>query len=741
MAKIGVKLGIDGEAEYRKSLNNIIQSAKTLDKQMEELQSSFDENTSSMEKNEKETELLQKKAELLTQEVEKMQTMVDAAAEKFGENSTECQKWEQSLAQAQTELNNTNSEIQAHQEAADEANSALGQLTAEIESQTAELDSLREQYINAVLEFGSTSDEAENLAGRITDLNSELNANQSALDNATSAANGLTGELGEIGESAEGAGTAFLEGTVGQFVPGFDVIKGAIVGAGVTDLIGGIADTAVELGKKVWDLAIEWEESMGNMAVATGLTGDELTALHGKAEEMYLAFNGAGTGLDEFSAITSMLYTRLGMGEEQCESFVNAIAQYSDVFGVDGVEATNAVVDIMKQYNLVTGDATKDTETAIQVFESLSQAQADADVSVSDLSNKLVNQAAAFQALDMDYQEAIGMMDAYRDAGGNVSDISMALQNVVKNLSGETDDLGGAWDEIIGVLGGSEDTFTKLSTEISGTGKTIEDIFGARKAQQMINTFANGKVDVDRFTNSIKGSKGRLDEFFQATRTTEDYIDTGFKGMVTSGMTFDTSLSGVFSNITTAFDNLGKISGNTAKTTNTNMDSTGSAAGRMWNSIKNAFNSITQGSDGMVSALSGDLWGLENLFGGTTLKLNVEAPTISYTKTGSGSNTTLTPSAHYNRFAEAYDHAIRLTAPTIFGAMNGELLVGGDRPGAEIVVGEDHLLDMFEAAMNRADGGVGDTAIYITNHIDGAENPEQFASRLVRQIKTEMRMA
>ena len=156
---IGVKLGIDGEAEYRKQLNNIVQTTKTLDKQLGEVASAFGDETDAMEKNARETELLQQKAEKLSEEVEMMQRMVEAAAEKYGESSTECQKWEQALATAQTELNNTNSEIGAHQQAAEEANSALGQLTSTISEQESELSSLRDEYVNAVLEFGEGSDE------------------------------------------------------------------------------------------------------------------------------------------------------------------------------------------------------------------------------------------------------------------------------------------------------------------------------------------------------------------------------------------------------------------------------------------------------------------------------------------------------------------------------------------------------------------------------------------------------
>lgn len=47
-------------------------------------------------------------------------------------------------------------------------------------------------------------------------------------------------------------------------------------------------------------------------------------------------------------------------------------------------------------------------------------------------------------------------------------------------------------------------------------------------------------------------------------------------------------------------------------------------------------------------------------------------------------------------------------------------------------------MQVFAERGNAAGGG---TTIYITNHIDGADNPEEFASRLVRQIKMEMRMA
>lgn len=50
-------------------------------------------------------------------------------------------------------------------------------------------------------------------------------------------------------------------------------------------------------------------------------------------------------------------------------------------------------------------------------------------------------------------------------------------------------------------------------------------------------------------------------------------------------------------------------------------------------------------------------------------------------------------------------------------------------------------LDRTAGLFAAADRTTGETSIYITNNIDGASDPEEFASRLVRQIKLEMRMA
>lgn len=102
---IGPRIGIDGEAEYRKQLNNIIQQAKTLDSEMRAVTSSFDKNTSAKEKNAKTGEVLQKQIAVQQRRIEELRKGLAAAADKFGENATETLKWREALNDATTSLN------------------------------------------------------------------------------------------------------------------------------------------------------------------------------------------------------------------------------------------------------------------------------------------------------------------------------------------------------------------------------------------------------------------------------------------------------------------------------------------------------------------------------------------------------------------------------------------------------------------------------------------------------------
>lgn len=108
---IGPRIGIQGEAEYRKTIQNLIQQQKTLKSEMQATASAFDKDASAKDKNKAKTENLTKSIEVQKQRVQELEKMVQQSAEKYGEADTRTLKWKEALNNATAELNRMENEL------------------------------------------------------------------------------------------------------------------------------------------------------------------------------------------------------------------------------------------------------------------------------------------------------------------------------------------------------------------------------------------------------------------------------------------------------------------------------------------------------------------------------------------------------------------------------------------------------------------------------------------------------
>lgn len=108
---IGPKIGIDGEAQYRAAINNIIQQGKTLQTQMEAIGKGFVEAGDGATEFERKSANLNSQIENQKKLIESLKDAVAKSTEKTGENSTETLKWQQQLNKAQGELAGMESEL------------------------------------------------------------------------------------------------------------------------------------------------------------------------------------------------------------------------------------------------------------------------------------------------------------------------------------------------------------------------------------------------------------------------------------------------------------------------------------------------------------------------------------------------------------------------------------------------------------------------------------------------------
>ena len=110
---IGPKIGIDGEAEFRKELQNINQQLRTLGSEMKAVTSSFEDGDRSEEAMAAQTDVLNRQIDAQRQKLSMLERGLDAAADKYGEADTKTLRWAQAVNDARSDLNRLESQLKS----------------------------------------------------------------------------------------------------------------------------------------------------------------------------------------------------------------------------------------------------------------------------------------------------------------------------------------------------------------------------------------------------------------------------------------------------------------------------------------------------------------------------------------------------------------------------------------------------------------------------------------------------
>lgn len=101
---IGPRIGIEGENEFRRQMNQIIQSTRTLKTEMKATESSFSASDSAMKKASERSKILSREIENQKKHIENCRTALNEATQKYGEADSRTQRWAQALNNATTGL-------------------------------------------------------------------------------------------------------------------------------------------------------------------------------------------------------------------------------------------------------------------------------------------------------------------------------------------------------------------------------------------------------------------------------------------------------------------------------------------------------------------------------------------------------------------------------------------------------------------------------------------------------------
>ena len=120
----GLKIGLEGEREFKKSLAEINNSFKVLGSEMKLVDSQFDKNDKSAEALTARNQVLNKEIDQQKQKIDTLRSALANAAESFGENDRRTQSWQIQLNNAEAALNDMNRELDENEKAIKEGGKA-----------------------------------------------------------------------------------------------------------------------------------------------------------------------------------------------------------------------------------------------------------------------------------------------------------------------------------------------------------------------------------------------------------------------------------------------------------------------------------------------------------------------------------------------------------------------------------------------------------------------------------------
>lgn len=117
----GLKIGLEGEKEFKKALSEINQSFKVLGSEMTLVTSQFDKNDKSVQSLTARNEVLNKQIDTQKEKISALEAALKNASDSFGENDKRTQNWQIQLNNAKAELIKMERELEANNKVLDAA--------------------------------------------------------------------------------------------------------------------------------------------------------------------------------------------------------------------------------------------------------------------------------------------------------------------------------------------------------------------------------------------------------------------------------------------------------------------------------------------------------------------------------------------------------------------------------------------------------------------------------------------
>ena len=709
---IGPKIGIDGEAEYKRQMSDIINQQKTLNSEMKKVKSSFDESTSAQKKNKAMAEVLSKQLDLAKQKRTALQEVIDKG----------------------------NKKLEEQKQKLDELKSAEGDHTKEI--------------ANAQAEYDKTASAMQTYQQQLNNTEADINKLDSALKNATGP-KAFAAELEEASKKMKDVGEGMTK-------------VGDSLSKGVTAPIVGLAGASIAAFKQV-------DAGMDIIVTKTGASGEALEDMQNRAKDLATTiptdFETAGSAIGEVN-------TRFGLTGDALEDLSGQFIKFAQINGTDVSSSIDSVQKAMDAFGLQASDASGFLDTLNVVGQNTG-------ISMDTLTSLMTTNATAFQELGLGASDAANLLGTLEKSGIDTSTVMTGLKKAQAEAAKEGTDMStvlqqafsssGDAVDIFGSKAGPQlyaamqsgvlslDNFTASSDGLNSSMGSVSDTFTntldpidqwqltlnqlqitgaelgnsiATVAMPVLQELGTKVQEVGEWFNGLSEDQQQtIVKTLAVAAAVGPVLSVGGKligGIGSLGLSFNPVMLAIAGAIAA-----GVLLYQNWDTIKAGAEALGQAIADKWNAVKDA---TTEAWDAVKTAISdkinaakdtvkGAIDGISGFFKNAVLKFpDIKLPHFSIVG-GFSLKPPSVPHLSVDWYAKAYSQAVAFNQPTVIPTASG-LKGFGDGAGAEIVIGQDLLLNTITDAVRNAYSVPGTSSTYGGTTINVYGAPGQDVSEL-----------
>lgn len=534
----GIKIEIDGDTQpLQKALKNVNKAATDASQELKQIDKALKFDTGNVTLLTQKQEVLQKqvsttkeKLETLRQaqsQVEQQFKNGDIGADQYRAFQREVEVTQNVLKGYEGKLASVNQALESNGNATQNNKNQLKELQNEQKQLASENERVVSSFKLQESQLGANASEADKLAlaekrmGAQSDIvarqienlekqlaltkqeygenSAEANKMETQLNQAKTAYSNLSQEMSNLGNAGKQASGTLSETN--------NLLKAELLNQ-FSEKLSDISQKLVDFGKSALEAFRQVDEGMDTIVTKTGSTGDSLKEMQDIASSIATTiptdFSKAGEAVGEVN-------TQFGLTGDALKDVSIEMIKFAEINGTDITNSTISASKALEAYELSTSDLAK-------VLDSTTYTAQSTGISVDDLMKKAIEGAPQIKMLGLSFEEGVALLGQFETSGVDASSALSGLTKAAGSYAKQGKTLKEGLVETI-------DKIKNTTSETEAMGLAME-IFGAKKAPQMIDAIKRGSFDFQSFAESAEYSVGAVSKTFEATLDPIDKFKT-----------------------------------------------------------------------------------------------------------------------------------------------------------------------------------------------------------------------